>query len=479
MFRRILNLLAGNFVNKIVLFLFLPIFTKFLVTSEYAIYANLNIFYSVVGMIYFLGLQQSLYSYYYKNNDPNYRFTLVSSSYITLLTSGILFSSVIILFRTQLSQFITLSKYNSELLILMAVILLFNMLFAFTISLMNVMEKSSKAVFLSALHNFTFIILLAFYAVTRKFNVYNIFLSQLISTTIFAIVSIFIIRKEIYKSKITQKKYYDIKLIKPILRFGIIMLPATLAMLLMRSADRYMITYLDSGSLNSAGVYAVSYKLGMIVQMIVSVVSIIFFPYALKQSDSVKQIKAIKDIFRYYVLIGGIVSALAILFTPEIFELLVKGDFGIGAKLTFIGILSTYLHGTFNIINLPFYANQKANKIAIAVLSGSILNIVLNYILIPRYSLIGAGIASIIAYIYLVMYNYIAVRKMYKIVFDLRILFVSIFILGILAFLNFNSCFSFGILGVKILVLIVFSILFMLYLIKSNKINDLKKMMRK
>ncbi len=479
MFRRIINLLAGNFINKIVLFLFLPIFTKFLVTSEYAIYANLNIFYSVVGMLYFLGLQQSLYSYYYKNPHPNYRFTLISSSYITLLAAGILFSSVIILFRTQLSKFITLSENNSELLILMSVILFFNMIFAFTISLLNVMEKSNKSVVLTALNNFTFIGILGFFAITQNFSVFNIFLSQLISITLFAVVSIFIIGNEVRNNEVTHKKYYDLELIKPLLKFGLIMLPATLAMLLMRSADRYMITYLDAESLNSAGIYAVSYKLGMIVQMIVSVVSIIFFPYALKQKDSQKQEEAINNIFKYYILFGGIISALSILFTPEIFELLVNGDFRIGAKLTFIGIFSTYLHGVFNIINLPFYAKQKANKIALAVISGSILNIILNYILIPKYSLMGAGIASIIAYVYLILFNYFAVRKMYKIVFDLRILFISIFILSILALINYNSYFSFGTMIVKISGVIIFFSFIMIYLIKSNKINDLKNLMRK
>ncbi len=58
-----------------------------------------------------------------------------------------------------------------------------------------------------------------------------------------------------------------------------------------------------------------------------------------------------------------------------------------------------------------FLCEEKAGNIALAVGLGAILNIVLNFMLIPKYGIYGAGIASILAFGLIVIFNFVIAEK--------------------------------------------------------------------
>ena len=477
--RKILNYAAGNFFNKILLFLFLPIFTSYLVPKEYAVYANLMVFFNFIGMIYFLGLQQSLYSYFYKEKSDRYKFSLTCSIFITLFVVGSIFSAAIFIFKTPLAIFITRSSGNSNLMLIMAFILFMNMFYGITMSLFNIMEESQKYILFTSGNNIFFILFLVLFVIFDNFTIKTIFISNLLSLSIFSTLALVSMYKQLTKYQTSGAKYYDFSIIAPMIKFGLIMIPGTLAMMMMRVADRYMITYFDVGGMNAVGIYAISYKIGMIVQFLVSMISIAYFPYVMKISNKDKQAKSFRKMFDYYLWGGGLLVILTILFTPEIFELLVKGDYAFAAKITFIGIISTYLHGMFNIINLTFYANQKAGNIALAVVGGALMNLALNYILIPKYSLLGAGISSIIAYLFIVFFNSYIAHKVFKVNFKVGYLLIVLALSAVFSYYNYFAEFKISVLFVKLVIVSIFFVAFGLYFEKIGVLSKLKELVVK
>jgi len=87
--------------------------------------------------------------------------------------------------------------------------------------------------------------------------------------------------------------------IKTLLAFGIIMIPGTLAMISLRLSDRWMLTYFSPNSLYDVGIYAVGYKIGMIITIVNSLVSLVCFPYAMKIKDP----KSAKRFLQKYLII--------------------------------------------------------------------------------------------------------------------------------------------------------------------------------
>jgi len=140
--------------------------------------------------------------------------------------------------------------------------------------------------------------------------------------------------------------------------------------------------------------------------------------------------------FKYYIIFGSLFGAFIIMYSQEIFRIIIDSNYLTSYKIVFAGVISSFLYGIFNIVNINYYARKKAGNITLAVLLGSILNIILNFILIPKYGIFGAGIASIIAYFFIVIFNYSVAVYLYKIKYPIYLIFFGLLILSSATLIN-------------------------------------------
>ena len=474
-FRKTIEYTAGNLFNKLLHLFLLPIFTRLMVPEEYAVYANLLIFLSFASLIYFLGLQQAIFSFFYQKKTNEYKFTIISSIYIMLIICGIILSFLIIIFRHQLSMLIVRTALYQQLFIWISLILFFDVIYGMTLSFLNIMERSANYALLSNVKNTLFLIMVIVATILKKLDINSIFVFLAISSFSSVIVSLLNMRKVVQKlSSVRFKKlFFSIPLIRDLLKFGIIMIPGTVAMITLRMFDRYMLTYLSPNSLYDVGIYAIGYRVGMIMQFLISMVSMVYFPYAMRISDHSEATASYKKVFNYYLLFGGILGFLIILFAAEIFYIFIDNAYYPAIKIVFFGVISNFLLGVFNIINISFYVKKKAGKIAVAVGIGALINIFLNYLLIPEFGIYGAGGASIFAYLFIVVYNYIAAEKVYPVGYKFR--FVILTLVVLLIFSSFNFIFYPTLISFlfKIIFMILVSLILFYYLHRTGRIKEI------
>ena len=478
-FRKTLEYTAGNLFNKLLHLFLLPIFTRLMLPEEFAVYANLMIFISFASLIYFLGLQQAIFSYFYQQKTNEYKFSIISTIFITLLICGIVLSLLIFFFKGQLSLLIVRTEIYQQLFIWISLILFFDVIYGMTLSFLNIMEKSANYALLSIVKNTLFLILIIIGMIIKKLDINSIFLFLMISSFCSAIVALIDMRKvllELSSLKI-KIKFYSVPLIKDLLKFGIIMIPGTIAMITLRVFDRYMLTYLSPNSLYDVGIYAIGYRVGMIMQFLVSMVSMVYFPYAMRISDQSDATASYKKVFNYYLLLGGILGILIILFAAEIFYVFIDKAYYPAIKIVFSGIISNFLLGVFNIINISFYVKKRAGKIAIAVGIGALINIFLNFLLIPKFGIYGAGGASILAYLFIVVFNYYAAEKVYPIGYNFSFVILVLIILLIFSSLNFIISINLGFSLIKIIVVVVVLLNVGFYIFRDNKFRKFKNML--
>ncbi len=436
--RKTVDYVAGGLFNKILLIIFLPIFTRFLVPEEFAIYANLMIFFSFASMIYLLGIQQSIFSYFYNKKTDQYQFSLISSVYILLTAVGLLFSTLIIIFRSELAHFSIRSNTHQHLFVYIAVILFFNTIYGITLSFLHIMERSRNYAIISALQNIIVLLLVITYSFNSRFSIDHYFIFLAIASIVASLVGICQIYRIMKKMQISpvEKKYFSLEIISPMLKFGIVMIPGTISMLILQASDRYMLTYLSANTMYDVGIYSAGYRIGMIMHFIVMMVSLVYLPYAMKIAKEPHAQSMNRNMFKYYIVFGSLFGTFIIMYSQEIFQFIIDSNYLTSYKIVFAGVISSFLYGIFNIVNINYYARKKAGNITIAVLLGSILNITLNFILIPKYGIFGAGIASIIAYFFIVIFNYSVAAYLYKIRYPISLVFIGLLILTSAALLN-------------------------------------------
>ena len=434
--KKILHYSAGRMFNNIILVIFLPIFSHYMVPEQYAIYTNITIFISLANIFYSLGFTQSLVSYFYLDNTDDYKYTLINSVYIITVVVGIILSLLIYISKNYIALLILKSDTYSNLFPAIVIIILAQSLSGITLSIINKLERSINYAILGGVSNFLILILFIYGAVSGNFSIPNvisyIFISSLVAMLV-ALINMNIILRSFVLQK---KKLFSYEIIKPVIRFGLIMIPGTLALISMRVLDRYMLTYLSPRGLYDVGIYAMGYKVGAIMQFLLSIVSMVFFPHAMKNADSPYAAKLFNKIYLFFLICGAILGFFIIAFSKELFAIFVDAQYTTAADLVFFGVISTFLHGIFNIFNLVFYKLHQAGKIALAVVLGTVLNIGLNVVLIPKFGAFGAGYASLISYIFIVIFNYTKGKKTFNANFRISYVYIVTAFLLLIAFIN-------------------------------------------
>jgi len=463
----------GSAFNKTLLILLIPIFTKNMLPEEYAVYSNFMIFITFAGFFYSFGLQHSIFSYFYDEDTDEYRYTFICSTFIIIIIFGIILSIIVFVFRNIFSNLMVRSEEFSYLFFYIPMIIFCDTIYSMILNFLNIMEQSRRYAILSSIRTIILVSLVIFSAITNNFSIQTIFLLMMIAAFLGSLSAFFYMQKYLrnLSNTITIKTIFSLKLTKGILKFGLIMIPGAIALHLLKISDRYMITYLGGETakkaLHQVGIYSLGYRVGMIMQFVVSLISLVYFPFAMKISKTSYAKNAYRKLYKNYIFIGSIFAFIIILFALEIFQLFIDVRFWGGIRIVAFGVISSFLTGIFNILNISFYIRKKAKSIAVAVSIGAILNISLNFVLIPLWGIIGAGIASIVSFLFIVIFEFIHSEKIFRIGYKFSYILFSLFFLSIPTL--YNLYIKQGFLVIRILVSILLISAGIIFFLKNYK----------
>ncbi len=198
--------------------------------------------------------------------------------------------------------------------------------------------------------------------------------------------------------------FFDKELWKYALCFNIPLIPHFLSTRILQQVDRIMIN--DFCGLSQAGIYGFSYKISEVMMIFNNAFLASIIPWTYRKLKE-KKYREIQNKIILTVIIIGAINLVLILLAPEVVLVL-----GTKEYLSAIYVIppiacSTYLMYVFNIfVNVTYYY-EKNNLVVIASVCASVLNIILNYIFIPRYGYVAAGYTTLASYIVLVLMHYI------------------------------------------------------------------------
>ena len=202
-----------------------------------------------------------------------------------------------------------------------------------------------------------------------------------------------------FKAKLWQFvkfKGLEIPLIRQMILFSLPLIPTSLLWWVVNVSDRFFVQYMVSASAN--GLYSVAYK----IPTILSLVSHIFLDAwqisAVEENESNTRNKFYSNIFSSFQGAIFIVATFIIAFSKFItFILLDKSYYPSWEYIPFL-VLSTVFSCFVVFLGNIYLAEKKSVATLMTTLVGAVLNIILNSLLIPRFSANGAAIATFISY---------------------------------------------------------------------------------
>lgn len=182
-----------------------------------------------------------------------------------------------------------------------------------------------------------------------------------------------------------------------------------IAYLLINQCDRLMLNSLVGPE--SAGIYSFAYSCALPASVVCSAMNSAWTPEYFKLMKEGDQATLASRSSRYMNNMT-LVSAGIMLICPEILKVLGTPSYYDGIGMLPLVVLAYYFQFLYTWpVNCEFYY-KKTNWMTVATLGATVINVVLNLLLIPSFTLMGASLASLVAFVFLLIFHHCIAKKL-------------------------------------------------------------------
>ncbi len=448
----------GNFATKASGLILLPIYTTYITLGEFGELGILDVTILILVELINLGQSQALVML---NNSDEYTdkkkevfFTILSSS-IGVCIIFILLGEVIL---PQISGLIVISDKFYLYLKLSLFIISARIITNVLLNKLRADERSISYTSFSILKLVLTISLTAYFVAFAHLKILGILYSYLISE----IAILILLLPMLFKS---MRFKFDKKIMFASISFGIPLIFGSLAMMLLNVSDRYIIKYFTNNEM--VGLYDLGYRFaGALNMFIIMPISLTLMPQAYKMYKKEGDKRYYSKIMTYLTFLLVWVGLAISVFSMEIIKVFaLNPSYWPAYKIVPLVTLAYVFFGMRIISSLGMFLTKETKYVAITTTSAAIINIGLNFILIPKIGMIAAAYTTLFSFIILYLGSYYFSNKFYKIPFE-DIKLAKLFILGLgFYFISTLSNESYLLirLSLKIFLLIIFPFILMLF----------------
>lgn len=425
----------GILISKAIGFFMIPLYTHYFEPLDYGVLELLDLTSYIIGYVVGMGMGHALLRYYsYYETESEKKQVTSTALLFTLVWSGI---AVLILlqFRTFLSVLLFDTSHYS----LLVGLLVVNLFLGLSINLcrteLRAEQRSIFFVAISLVYTLMALALNIYFVAVLQIGIKGVLYSTLITSSL---INAYLVVMTLRKTGITL----SLDKLRKMVRYGIPFIPTSLMLFILNFSDRYFLrVYTD---LHTVGLYALGYKIGMIVSILIA------GPFNLMWSAYMFQLEKKGDakpifarVFTYQIFAMLTVALGLSVLSREIIEVI--ADKAYLAAYTVIPLisLSMVLQCSNDVLQTGVLITRKTYTLPFVVGTAAATNIVLNILLIPRYSMMGAAIATALSYGVQVMTTYVVSSRIYYIPFEwkrIAILFLSGFLVyGFSTLIRFES----------------------------------------
>lgn len=417
---------AINVLNKIIPFLLLPVITRLLSDpSDFGVYDMYNLIVGFGSPLVMLGVYDAMFREYFEKDDQEYRYNVTSTANRIILITSIIGAIILIVFNKSFSNLFFGTNINGIIVIFAAIELMLSANKQI-ISAPTRIENKRKVYVASGITQSLSYYLIAIMLIYFGYSYFGMIYANIASTVL---VLIFFWR--LNNDFFTRGKF-DRNIAKELLKIGIPLFPTFLIYWIFNSMDRIMITKILGTS--ELGIYAIGSKVASISTLIYAAFSggWQFFAFSTMRDDDYKQMMG--KIWEVLFVISSCFFVGAFLFKDIIFNLLFVGDYRLGVIVFPYLLFAPLLQMLYQILGTQFHIEKKTYFSPLMLSVGALVNLILNFYLIPRIGIEGAAIATFMGFAvalgisFVIVVNYkkmiIISSRTYKILGTFILLFI-------------------------------------------------------
>lgn len=385
----------GNLGSKFIQFFLVPLYTYTLSTTEYGVTDLVITTINFLIPIFSIQISDGLLRFGMDKNEN--QIDVINNSFKVLLIGSF--------FSVLLSPIFSFSDTLKEWIFYFLIIMNLRMYRDFFSIILKIQDKNKLFAVDSILYTFVLCICSVINLVILKMKISGYFLSYVIAN-IFSIIFIII------TSRIRLSDFFikmNKKLVKKIIIYTAPLIINSISYWITTAFDRYMINWmLDQ---RSVGLYAVASKIPTILTTFTGIFSQAWLISSISEYENDRDTNFYVSAFMNYCEISLIICAILILIIRPFMFFYVSNEYFVAWKYSPILILSAVFSGICSFLNGIYYAYKRNISTTVTTIVGATVNIVLNYIMIPKIGILGASIATLISWFIIMVLKLIYMKK--------------------------------------------------------------------
>lgn len=423
----------GNLFARSLGFILLPFYSNLIPAEDFGRYALLMSAYAVMSAVYQGGLFPGFSKYFLETDDENKRKKIFASCFSLILLTSLVITIISSFFSQKVSSLILGSPQYGRLVLLTAWMLFIDTVFLTVLHLLKTKEESKQVIYYTSLSAVFNLILNFFFVFYLRRGVEGIFLAQLFSGGV-----IVVIMAGVLKDNFSFRS--DNAVLRSILIFSFPLLIAGILSTFVDVADRFILDHFMDKKL--VGIYSFSYRIAMVMNIFVISFRTAWTPYSLRLLRKEKDYSILfGHSFTRLIAISLLMFLAVSLFIKDLFGFhlgggtLFNAEYAPGLVIIPFILLGYMFSGLISFYSVYPYQSGKSYHFLISDLAAFIVNIGLNFILIPKYGILGAAAATMVSFFTGFIYLFVVSRPV-KVVYQVKELLtlilyaVAFFLLG-------------------------------------------------
>ncbi len=398
---------AGNVLSKVVGFFMIPFYTHYLTPADYGTLELLDLSLTLTALVLTMWLNASIVRHYNDFDDPEDRNQAVSTILIFASLIGVVVGGCGIRFSRPLSALILNTPDLHSYVSLEALSFLVSSVNVVCLSYLRARQRSTLVVGAGLVSLVLSLSLNIYFIAIRHSGVVGVLCSSLISGTLVTIVlAVYTIRQ--------VKLSFSCGKLRGIVTFGAPLIITSVAAFTVNFSDRFFLRHF--ATISTVGIYALGYKFGfMLSLLVVQPFDMIWQAriYEIAKQDRSSEIFA--RLFEYYcfVLVAAALGLSIVI--KELVSVISAPDFHNAYKVVPIVALAYVFQGMNRFLLAGAYTSKKTMRLGGVGLINAAANMGLNFLLIPRYGMLGAAWATALSFFLMAALACVVSQTVYRI----------------------------------------------------------------
>lgn len=401
-------------VGRLLNFLIVPFYANVLLPEENGIIANIYAYIAFAAVVYGYGMEQAYMRFVATQElgDKKQNFTV---AFLSLAGTSVLFSLVVSFFSAPIASLIGLDSSQHKLVQYGAWILCFDTLSVVPFASLRMQQRATKFASMKILNVSSNLILNIVLIVGFHWKTEGVFLANLLASVFTFGIMLNLVREQLS---------FDLpgRLYKEILKFGLPYLPAGLSGVAMQVVDRPIVRALTNDA--TLGVYQLNYRLGIFMMLIVGMFDYAWKPFFLNHASDPDAKQLFSKVFTYFLLAMSVIFLSVSLFIEDVVRISIFGRqffppaYWPGVQIVPYILLSYIFTGAYVVFVVGVYIEKKTKYLPLVTGAGALVNVGMNFLLIPVYGILGAALATLCSYIVMAVGMFFASQRFYPVQYE-------------------------------------------------------------